>query len=277
MRFKKYKKDSVLELVTQGDAVKEGQIAAHVKVIHAAIKGNKRARNLFFAYAAIAGAHANALMELAPHGQGEKLLEQHFGDAARSTLYNWRQFATNIAERLAKSPTVGLLTAPSLSKKAIPAKAAESIQEAVVEAMDEQGMVEFMRSCKALKDASKGERGGDRTLLDKEQIAQWCAEYHPDMPAAKCEAAVLKGPLKKDFQKWEANQPQPPPPYDDLARNDMAVLDEMSGQPARHNGCLVATLNDWIERAEHLVRTLKEAKGKRKNKAEPKTLIETLQ
>ena len=48
-----------LELLAPLSAETEKKIAGHVKVIRAAVKGNERARNLFFAYAAIAGAHAN--------------------------------------------------------------------------------------------------------------------------------------------------------------------------------------------------------------------------
>lgn len=149
----------ILELTPSETATVEKQIAADVKMIRFAIKGNERARNLFFAYAAIAGARANHIMEITAHGQGEKILAKEFPLAER-TLRRWREFATDVeANMIAKGATVALLTAPKASQKAPTAKDAEAVQQAVLEVMDGQGMIEFMRASKALKEPEP--MGGD--------------------------------------------------------------------------------------------------------------------
>jgi hypothetical protein len=151
--------DQILELTAPSSASVEKQIAADVKMIRYAIDGNRRARNLFFAYAAIAGARANHIMEIAEHGEGEKILAREFPEAHERTILRWRQFAKDLQPALVKSDTVSLLTGPYQGKKSIPSKAAAAIQEAVMETMDGQGMNEFMRSCKALREEK--ETGGN--------------------------------------------------------------------------------------------------------------------
>lgn len=195
------------ELVPTAEAVTEKKIGEHLKIIRLSINGNRRARNLFFAYAAIAGAHANALMELAPHGSGEKLLAQEFDDTPESTLKDWRAFARDLAPELAKRPTVGLLTAPVFGKKTLPAKQCEAIQEAVLEILDGKTMVKFMRSCRALREAKK--EGGFRP--NWEVLQAWIKERH---------AGFLSIPfdeLPEDVQKaFRQQYKQPRPSAEEL-------------------------------------------------------------
>lgn len=166
---------SDLELTRPVNGELQKQIEADVKTIRMAIAGNMRAKNLFFAYAAIAGARANHLMEIAPHGEGEKILREEFPQS-ENTIKNWRNFAKKLEPALAdKRPTVGLLNAPGFSKKSIPAKAAAAIQEAVMEVMDGSGMMEFMRASKALREpspvggANGNHHSGPRTPNAEEQ------------------------------------------------------------------------------------------------------------
>ena len=247
------------ELVKSADNETEKRIEAHAKGARLAIAGNRRARNLFFAYAALGGAHAEAIMQLCPHGHGEKRLEQIFGEDHR-TIQNWRRFARNLMPQL-KGETVSLLTAPTIGKKTIPAKIAEAIQTAVLDVMDGQGMVEFMQACKALREPKQ--RGGDHSKPDPEDVKKFCAECHPDMPTAQCQA--LKTPaLKREFRAWEANQ-CPPEAEDD--RPALLAIDDlyrMKGNIVSPRICKIAVLKDWIEASEGVTRFLKEALQLRK-------------
>ena len=104
-------------------------------------------------------------------------------------------------------------------------------------------------------------RGGDRSLSDKKEIKNWCKEYHPEIPAAQCE--LLPGKLKKEFRIWSANQQTDEPDYTKIVENSIDTIFGQIGFEACYNGCRVSSLNDWIEAAEKLVRTLKEAKSNR--------------
>jgi hypothetical protein len=248
-----------LQLTTQGNAAAEKNLDAHKKNIRIYVDGVHRSGAQLFGYAFLAGREMNLAAEALPHGQMGKWLKANFPDITHPTEVRWRSFAKDLE---AKFATVANLK-PLQLKKSFTKKDQATILAAVPDLLDGQGMVEFMQSAKLLREPKL--TGGDRTLFDKDQIKLWCSEYHPGMPARECQA--LGGPLKKEFRKWAANQAltMAPDEFDQAAQNDIAAIDVMAGQPARHNGCLAATLNEWIERAEHLLRALKEARSKRKS------------
>lgn len=198
------KTPETLALVTQrdGEASASKEIQARVKVLGIAIKGHRRAASLMFAYAAVGGAQANRLAEIMDHGELEKLLERRF-KVPQQTMLRWRQFAKDLAPALSKRPTVGLLDGPQIGKT-IPAKQAEAIQAAVLEVMDGNGMVEFMRDCKLLREVE--EPGGYKP--DVEMFEKWKAQQEPPLPA-ETKYDDLKPGQQLAFRRFAAAQAGP--------------------------------------------------------------------
>jgi hypothetical protein len=200
-----------LELVAPETAEKEQAVQANLKTIRLAIDGNWRAGQLFFAYAAIAGAAANRLADILPHGSLEKTLEETFPRDHR-TLHNWRHFAAALLPAIGKRETAALLTAPVIGKKVIPMKALEGLQEAVLKTMDGKGMMEFMRASRMLREPQKD--GGYRP--DPEMVAAFLAEKHPELNRTPGPGvptfplyAELPEKVQKEFRKWLAGRPEP--------------------------------------------------------------------
>lgn len=102
-------------------------------------------------------------------------------------------------------------------------------------------------------------KGGER--FDKALIAQFCREFHPDMPAAQCQA--LPGKLKKQFRKWALSQ-QPPEDGDAPARLAIDALRMMATKLEAAATCKISVLKDWIEAKDALGRMLRAALEKRK-------------
>lgn len=195
-RWKKVRKTD-LELLPAADAETEKKIAGHVKVIRSAIDGHLRARSLFRVYALIGGAHANFLAELAPHGQAKKILQEHFDDVSRSRLYEWRKWAKKLADANPKSPTVGLLTAPSLGKKQVPLKMLKAADAEIDAVLGDQSYIDFLR------DKPKKEPGGYR--YDKAKLEKWLKEHHPDHVGKTYEELPPK--IQSAFRKFNAPEP----------------------------------------------------------------------
>jgi hypothetical protein len=165
-----------LELLAPQSAATEKEIGQHVKCIKLAFDGNLRAGRLFFAYAAIAGASANRLADLLPHGELTQCLAAKLPGIPENTLLRWRQFARDL---VFKTPTVVVLLAPLIGKKTLPAKRISEIQEAVLEGMDSKGMVDFMRGCKMLREPAPpgGKRGsGPPRRISDEDAAECLRE-----------------------------------------------------------------------------------------------------
>jgi hypothetical protein len=162
-----------LELTAQAEAGIERQIAAHGKLLNLAAVGFSRSVSLVRAYALIAGAHANAIMEIAPHGTGEKRIEQEIPGVSKQRLHNWRKFAEKIKPELAKSQTVLLLSAPSLGKKSIPAKVVAALDKACKEVMGDVGIMAY------LDDKEKKAAGGFRP--DAQMVEAWLRANHLDL------------------------------------------------------------------------------------------------
>ena len=131
-----------LELVSPQTAEAE----ATIKVIRLGNKGAQRSEQLHYAYAAITGAAANRLADILPRGTLELTLQKEVPEVSKSQLHVWRNFAKDLLPHLAESPMVGLLTAPVIGKKQIPAKKLEGLQEAVKKVLKGASMVEFHKA-----------------------------------------------------------------------------------------------------------------------------------
>jgi hypothetical protein len=175
-----------LELMTQETAEKEKEIEAQWKSFSLADKGQNRGESLTYAYAAIAGAAANRLADLLPRGSLEVTLREKFPHRSISQIHVWRQFAKDLTPHLADSPMVGLLTAPIIGKKQIPAKKLEGFQEAVKKVLKGASMVEFHKTSQFSGEVA--EPGGDRGGAGKKKART--AEEQVENAAAAGRAAV---------------------------------------------------------------------------------------
>lgn len=165
-------KKTNLELLPAQPNQKE--IDLNIKAMHLAVDGHFRAEKLLYAYAAIGGACANRIMELAAHGTGEKLLADAFPTLSKSQLHVWRNFAKDLAPHLDQKSYVGLLQAPKLGKKEIPVKKLEGLQEAVKKVLKGKSMVDFHKVSQFAGETKPP--GGFRP--DQEALKAWLQKNH---------------------------------------------------------------------------------------------------
>ena len=177
------KEGTKFELMPGTDPETEKKLATAKKQISAYIKGINKAGRQLFGYAYLAGAKMNATKELLPHGQFEKWVEANFSDMTDKTARNWRNFALAIDEKAnLKRETVSLLT-DSTGKGKLTKSNEKTIFEIVPEVMDGMSMMEFMRSCKFLKEPEK-------------------PTYHPQKPVSAEEEMAAK--IAQAKNNWES-------------------------------------------------------------------------
>lgn len=165
---------SNLQLSPSLPAATEKQLETHIKNIRLYATGVARSGAQFFGYAFLAGREINKAAEILPHGELLPWIKQNFPDVSESATRTWRGFAEKLEAKFATVANLPpLLKGPNKPKKTFSEKECSVITEVVNEAMDGNGMMEFMRGNKLLREpkAPAHHPIKEKKISDEEAIA----------------------------------------------------------------------------------------------------------
>jgi hypothetical protein len=247
-------------LTTQPTAEVEKKLAAHKKNITAYANGVRVSGAQLFGYAFLAGREMNQAAELLPHGKLMPWLEENFPDLSRKTTDNWREFAVNINDAL---PDFAKLK-PLQLKKTFSKAERQTILEAIPKVLDGQGMIEFNRACKFLKEPELV--GGLNPTVDT--VQEFLKEHFPDLVGKAY--AELPAHVKAQIRKQVLGRKRKPNAQDQIkAANDtvqtrIGFLTQWTADTAPLDACDRATLKELEEARLALGRVISSALEKRK-------------
>lgn len=145
---------SKLEVIPRAVAEK---LENHTKVIHTLIAAQRRGAAEQFGYAFLAGRALLQAKSIVPNGHAnapnagfKRWIEANFPTITMRTAENWMTFAESIIARAQASAANSPLLLGSVEMSG---QSHESILQLVPEVMNGQGMMQFMRDCRLLRES----------------------------------------------------------------------------------------------------------------------------
>ena len=249
------------------DEKTEKRLATCAKNLKTYIAGQRTGAAQMFGYRALAGLEMKAAKEMLPHGQFEPWLAAKFPEITIRSGQNWMAFSGAILTKIQalKNETVSLLEHGKLLKaKKLSKSDRELFLQAVVEVMDGQGMVEFMRDGGFLKAPTPA--GGFRP--DNEKLQAWLKAKHPEHAGKSWDE--LPKEIQDQADKASLVGEKAPPVANEVESANFVIrtvkekLQMISASTDYLKKCAMAELNDLEDARLELGRQISEIKAQRK-------------